>query len=391
MSPALLAASAVLLAQSSVSDIAPEIKANSSALQISATSLSGPGAELLLGAIGDSKFVVIGEEHFILEVPIFSEALFRTLHREKGFNYLVVENDPYAVALLGGGEYRKDSAKRAELMKDYPNLVAFSMAQEVKLLDAAYEISNAKRPVIGVDQNIGVLHILHRLAELADNEGSKAAVAALLARIEPIDSKRAGPNSPHYMSSPEALPDAEKLRREFTTKSEEADRLIELMRTSAEVYALWRAGNTGDPTANYRSNFIREHYMKGQFSRQYKEIAAENPRIMAKFGMNHSFRGINQVGVPAIGNLFGELAIHEGSTSTGIAIVGKSQGAYAGTPWMKQFLNECSPEQNTVVDLRPIRLKVKSGQLKVEPATSRFLDGFDLLVVIGKPTPMPLG
>ena len=111
---------------------------------------------------------------------------------------------------------------------------------------------------------------------------------------------------------------------------------------------------------------------------------------MAKFGMNHSFRGINQVGVPAIGNLFGELALFEGSTSTGIAIVGKSQGAYAGTPWMKQFLDECSPEQNTVIDLRPIRLKVKSGQLKVEPATSRFLDGFDLLVVIGKPTPMPL-
>jgi len=59
--------------------------------------LSGPGAAFLREATAHSQFVLLGEDHMDHATPVFAGALFRMLHADHGFRYLVVEQDPLAI------------------------------------------------------------------------------------------------------------------------------------------------------------------------------------------------------------------------------------------------------------------------------------------------------
>ena len=73
------------------------VAANLHELQYTAEAISGPGSRFLREATAGSQFVLLGEDHMDHATPVFAGALFRMLHSDHGFRYLVVEQDPVAI------------------------------------------------------------------------------------------------------------------------------------------------------------------------------------------------------------------------------------------------------------------------------------------------------
>ncbi|MBS1716808.1 MAG: hypothetical protein JSS72_03650 [Armatimonadetes bacterium] len=360
-------------------------------IEMTADGLIGRGAQAIFESIGQAKYVCLGEEHFIQEVPQFAERLYGWLHKEKGFQNAVVENDPYAMQIVMASRARTDSKSILEAFKQYPNLIAFNMPAEMDWLAYVCRNSTSRQPVWGLDQNIGALHILDRLAVLAPDKQSRDAVSRVIDHVRPIDSKRAGPDRPHYMSSPQAELDMAELQRSYTAKpGSEARRILELIEMSAEVYADYRRAVRGIPGAMTNSNLRREGYMKASLTNQMRENG--DPKLMFKFGMDHLGRGAGMLsGVFTLGNFISEIAAYKASSSVHIAICGQNEkGQYGGTPWGQMFLKSAPKDHDSVFDLRPLRISIRTGRLKAPADFLRFVDGYDFLVVIAKPTPMPL-
>jgi hypothetical protein len=74
-------------AQSEPPRIADLVAANSHPFAYTSTALSGPGADVMLGALGGVQFVLLGEDHMDHATPVFAGALFRTLHDRLGFRH----------------------------------------------------------------------------------------------------------------------------------------------------------------------------------------------------------------------------------------------------------------------------------------------------------------
>lgn len=72
-----------------------------------------------------------------------------------------------------------------------------------------------------------------------------------------------------------------------------------------------------DPTA-YENSREREHSMKRVFMERYREAQEAGdhlPRVIAKMGHWHLFRGIYRGNVPTFGNFLSEFAISNGMDS----------------------------------------------------------------------------
>ncbi|MEZ5421268.1 MAG: hypothetical protein R2708_28550 [Vicinamibacterales bacterium] len=117
--------------------------------------LEGPGAELLRAAIKATPYVLIGEDHGLAEVPVFSAAVFREL-APLGVRDLVVEVGPEAgrrlTRLLGAAD---PMAEARRWQARYPFSLAFyNLAQELEFLREARAAAGPGLRVVGVDQEL---------------------------------------------------------------------------------------------------------------------------------------------------------------------------------------------------------------------------------------------
>src|SRR5207245_1282297 len=77
--------------------------------------LTGAGARFLLDASRDAQFFVIGESHYVAQIPRFAEALFSSLHSDRGYNYYAVEFGPVITGMLSAASVPARSSQHAPM------------------------------------------------------------------------------------------------------------------------------------------------------------------------------------------------------------------------------------------------------------------------------------
>ena len=349
---------------------------------------SGPGWSFIVEQASAMRFVMIGESHYVREIPLFTSQLFRTLHDRAGFQYLAVEDGPWAIGMLMQQGVRGDRTATYARAVRYLNALQFLNDQDVDLIvDVGRTSSGGSAAVWGLDQTWGVLHILDRLQALAASPAKAAIVERIAARARPVEAHRPDENNPRFITQGLTKDDLGALRAAIADAPPEAARLLDMLETSFELYA----ARTDGP-AIYRANDRRERYMKSRFVQAYDAVRAAGdpaPRVLLKFGHWHAIRGVLNWGdIQPLGTFVSELAHREGGESlhiwTGLVDEPGRYWTLYDSPDYVPLAAAGSTEGWWVVDLREVQPLVAAGKVDgVNDEMRRIIFGFDLALLIG--------
>lgn len=332
------------------------LRAHSYDLTLRDGRLGGGGLDFLLDASRTAQFVAIAEEHNVRELNHLAAALFQALHETHGFQYLALEQGSVITSWMGSGERRGDREAIARLAARYPVAPTFATDEELWLIgDVGSTSSAAGNPIWGVDQEFGALHILDRLAELAPDSATRERVEALASEVRPYESDRSGDT--HYLSERSRPEDVEMLPAMFRAPpGSEADVLLEALLRTVRIYHNFALARQGLPTA-YENGREREESMKHRFMEQYRNaqtLSDSLPRVLAKLGHWHVYRGIFRANVPTFGNFLSEFSISNGMDTFIVStyvVDGPEDWRNSSGP-----IAEAAGEgMFTMVDLRPLR------------------------------------
>ncbi len=117
--------------------------------------LSGAGADTIRVGLREARFVLIGEDHGLAEIPAFSSAVFDEA-APLGFRNLFVEIGPLAARrmtqVLGSAD---PDAQAADWARRYPFSLAFyNWRQEFAFLKDARRAAGSSFGLFGLDQEL---------------------------------------------------------------------------------------------------------------------------------------------------------------------------------------------------------------------------------------------
>lgn len=330
--------------------------AHSYEISVDAGRLTGPGLEVILKAAHDAQFFGLAEEHNLRELNELTPLLFDALHRRHGFRYIALEQGSVITSWVGSPEHRGDLASITDLISRYPHAPTFATDEELEMIATISRISSATvNPIWGVDQELGAFHILDRLVELAPNDLARDQVIKLAQIAQEYESTRSGDT--HYLAeiaNPDNFRDLSMLLE--ANPGSEAHVLIEALQRTSRIYYNFALSRQGQPTG-YENGREREESMKLRFMEQYRSAQAAGdtlPRVVAKLGHWHLYRGIYRANVPTFGNFLSEFALSNDMSSFMLAtFVVESPEDWRNTkgPLAKISSNNLF----TVVDFRPLR------------------------------------
>ncbi len=226
------------------------------------------------------------------------------------------------------------------------------------------EVSTADHdPAWGLDQELGALHILERLAEIAPSRAARARALELAAVARRYEASRTGDTL--YLAQVAVPGDFDDLSRLFhPTPGSEAEFLITSLQRSSRIYHNYTLAQRGQPTG-YENMRERETSMKTRFMEEYRRAQATGdtlPRVLLKLGHWHTYRGIYRGNVPTFGNFASELAVANGMDSFLMAtwvIEGPDEWRNSSA-----FISLALPgEQFTLIDFRPLRPYAHQGMI----------------------------
>jgi hypothetical protein len=374
-------------------DLPARIAANSLPFAYdAATGLSGPGAAFLEKATADSQFVLLGEDHYLRETPLFSAAFYRMLHARHGFRHLVVEQDRYAMEDVLAPARRGDAVKIGQWVGRYPGSFEFGSDQDIELLALAGRLDPGPAAICGIEQAVGAPRYLEELARRAPNARLRAEVDELRTLALKLDAEPT--YSVNFLIAPGITARLEKLRADFAAKPDSrADEMLLGLVRSSEIFGYYRRAEAGEPVGLY-NNTVRETWFKRLFMRCYRQMAARGalPKAMFKFGANHMFRGKNPTQAFPIGNFAHEFAIANGHEAYGVFILPLIGKGYGGTPpEIRVMLPAEAPSAPMVIDLRALRplQRFLRASLKDSEATAfrEIINGYDAIVLLPGESP----
>ncbi len=386
---ALMLAAPAIAADPARIDLPAVIAANSRPFAYDGGSaLTGPGAVFLEGATAEAQFVLLGEDHYWRETPLFAAALYRMLHGRHGFRHLVVEQDRYAMEDVLAPERRGDAVEIGRYVGRYPGSFEFGSDQDIELLALAGRLDKGPMAICGVEQAVGVPRYLEELIRIAPKPAVRAELEALLALARKLDGEPT--YSVNFLIAPGMTERLERLRAAYGARpGSRADEMLLGLVRSSEIFGYYRRAEAGEPVGLY-NNTVRETWLKRLFLRCYHRMAAGGklPRAMFKFGANHMFHGKNPTQAFPIGNLAHEFAIANGREGYGVMIVPLAAGkGYGDTPpELRVMLPAEPPTVPTVIDLRPLRplqRQLRVGLKDLEAVAFReIVHGFDAIVLL---------
>ena len=245
-------------------------KENAHTLQFEEGKLSGAGFEFLEDIAQTSPFFLIGEEHGIAEIPLFTAALFKAF-KEYGYRYFATETGPLTAAFLQDMVARKNwITDYKAFLKTYPWSIPFySWREECEVLDAVLA-STASDDVLlwGLDQEFAASFRMNfkALEESAQTEASKKVATRFFEKANAGYHAFSTERNPNKSFMASARPsDFEELKTAFAGQPENLERIREL-EESIHIYQLWfqREG--------YQSNKTRAEMMKRHFHQYYTTV-----------------------------------------------------------------------------------------------------------------------
>jgi hypothetical protein len=378
-------------------------------LDIQDGKLAGPALPVLQDALSGTQFVLIGEDHGISEITHFAGAVCDMVG-PAGFHTTAIEVGPLAADALQRWITQADGPQHLiEFEKKYPETIAFyNFREEYDLLShCARSASGGTLHLWGLDQELmgssGL--ILTRILETHPGEAASDEAKRLLKKDDEAHTAALQSGSPadtFMMTSSEAeltgLRDL--LRKEGNADSQS---LIDALIESRDIYLK-------NMTAGYESNRERALLMKRTFEREYTratQIEGKPPKVLLKFGGDHTYKGFNPLRNNDLGNFITELADQQGTKSLHILILGAkgSQLRFAGIgrpfqpgdfnlaedkdsdfPFLKPMFDNLASQGWTMFDLRAMRKGFRSLG-PVDKEMERMIFGNDLLILIPQATP----
>jgi len=133
------------------------VTANAHLLVLRNGRLEGAGAELPLREATRSQFLVIGEEHNVVEIPELMTALFKQLQNAASYKYIALEQDPVTMRIASREPVRGNIDSLTAIARRYPHAFTFMSDDELRMIADIGGVSSGRgNPVWGLDQSFGV-------------------------------------------------------------------------------------------------------------------------------------------------------------------------------------------------------------------------------------------
>ncbi|WP_462252635.1 hypothetical protein [Ekhidna sp.] len=370
----LIAASMASAQQSLTSDLLEK-----SAIRFSLNSegqLEGDAREQWLQWIGDNQYIGMAEVHNSAQLSLFTKALLNTLD-EKGFEHFVMEMGPNTAAILQEttANFEQAPANIKKINQAYGKKSSYRtpLVFANKIEDAVFLQEAAKLgfTLWGIDQEYDgsytmLLDDIYKRSSNRDGSFTSAYEKARSTFNKVLYKKKYC----EYLSNKEI--------NNFFSMIEDEDliKVIEDIRMSWDIYCKHTQGG---------SNQLRANYMKKNFD-SYTSTHGKDAKVFLKMGNVHMTHGTSPFGVNDMGKHITEISKKE---DKGFLIMrelisyrnGKSNIGKSGWKSVTMLLELGRKDQWTVVDLRPFREKVASGELTTNNKYAFELNSYDLLII----------
>lgn len=344
---------------------------------------SGAGWDSLVADGRRSEYVLLGEEHFLAEIPLFTSVYASTV----GFQHFVTETDPFSLKSLEKAILSNTTKTYDSILKNYGHSLSFfALKPEIEMLKA---MTKRGTKLYGIEQVL--MNADKWMAEELKQVTKSSEAASVYTRIskqsqEMFDAFAKNPNATSmYMLAPGFEEDLKALEA-MKLSGVEQER-ISALRMSREIYL-------------NQDHALRIKLMKHQLMKIYPEWG--NGKTLFKFGAVHMPRGESLLKIYDIGNLVHNLAESRFQKSLHILVLG-IEGTQGGPfkfipphPYnakegllaaLKPIFDAVSGDSWHCFALKAIQQQLKkAGQSPKDDLMRRILEGYDYLVVIPKVT-----
>lgn len=348
----------------------------------------GKGWTVIDSAVSASNQVLIGEDHFLNEIPFFVSAI----AQDKAFKNFIIEIDPFSAGILSKKITSLSDVDFDNFNRQWQSTFSFyALKPEMELLK---QMVKSGVSVGGIEQ---IILMADRLICNSLKQITKTKEAIDL--YNQIDVKSAehleeyikDQSKPFFMLTPSFDSTLNRLLK-LPISTEERQQMQDL-KLSKRIYS---EGN----------HWLRLQLMKNIFYRHYYP-SITTQKTLYKFGSNHMTKGEGILGGYDIGNIVHNISDSRYERSLHIMIVGKEgwQGspfknkpatklyessgglkAYGELKGLKVFFDLTAKEW-TCFDLTKMHRLLRKGELKVDDIfLKRILQGYDYLVVIPEVT-----
>lgn len=337
---------------------------------------SGKGWDQLVEKSRRSNYVLIGEDHFISEVPLFTQALAQQI---KPDNY-ICEVDPWMMNIFASKINKSNAAQLdAWIGANYNGFSFFQKKNEFALMRS---LLNQKVNLIGTEQ-VGLMSttILYQyLAETGSAKNKKLYESMRDSSEVANNNFFADQGKPFFMITPYFTKAMAKLDK-LSMKPDELA-LTEAIIRSAGIY------NTG--SHRERIKLMQQHLMA------LYPNTLKGKKNLFKFGANHTMKGESYIPVYDIGTTAHIMAQAENQDSYHVLVLPKSgeqagfisgknaidlsDGIFAA---LKPLLDKASATEWTTFDLEVVRAAIRKHRFPVtDKMLEKTINGYDALVVI---------
>jgi hypothetical protein len=342
----------------------------------------GAAWDSLLKEASQTSQVLIGEDHFFNEIPIFVAHLSNKIK----FDNFFCEIDPYSADLIELNLKNKSKKESIEFLTKYRNTFSFyALGSEYNLME---HLVNSKINIIGTEQimAIGDRLVCANLAKITKDKKAKIIYEKIENQSKTYFEKfLQNPNEPMYMLTPEFEQDLNGLK-DLKLSKEELQQ-IELLKLSRKIYL-------------EQNHQLRIQLMKNQLLSNFNALNTQ--KNLFRYGAVHTPKGESLLKIYDLGNLVNNIADSRFEKSVHWMIVGKTgkQGSpFESFPakeldsengdlsFLKPFFQATEGEKWHCFDLKPIRKEVEQGKIEVkDKMLLRTIMGYDKLIIIPKVT-----
>jgi hypothetical protein len=402
-----LATTANAQSNSTTAPFLKRLEQSRSMLQVDATGLHGPAAEVIGKAVEGARYVLIGEVHLSREIPQFTTGICRLMAPE-GLDALAVEIGPEAAHVVNRNLRKSDRASQmSSFMRAHPDAFAFQNGKDENDMAARCAVLAGKGfEVWGLDQEFfgASGYLLEEMMASHPGPSARQAIEKLQSLDRAATAAALESGSPskllvYKISDKEIADAAAEIGKDGSDKTKS---LFDALKDTRAIYL-------GQYTDGFASNRQRARLMK-QTLVKYLDERKMPSRVLFKFGDVHMGKGFNDHGQRDVGNFVAERADGEGAGSLHMAVYGAKgiHALYNGVgrqvrhePFVLEkdadyafikdalTLRDQAEKGNEweVIDLRLLRTNLPS---QTSPPWRHMIERYDLLVIAPYLTPSTL-
>lgn len=376
----LIALTQTVKAQESLFSI---IKESSHTFKLENNQFIGKGWNEILNQIKSHNDILIGEDHFFNEIPLFISKV----NDEVKFDNFFCEIDPYLAKILEHKIKKLTDDELNAFTTSFGNTFSFyALKPEFNLLK---KLVKSNTNIFGTDQ---IILLSDRLIASELKQKTKNIMAKpIYSEIEEnsviyLDLFMKGKGQPYFYTE-KFTANLNKLDS-LEISSYEKD-IIKDLKLSQRIYS------------NGGNHHLRIQLMKHNLMQHYETII--NSKNLYKYGAGHLPKGESLLKIQDIGNLVNNIADSQFKSSLHIMIIGKS--GIQGVPIKGMENQKLDPNSNDlkhykvfydtidndkwhVFNNKEILNKLSSNKIKIEDKTlERVIKGYDYLIIVPEVTP----